>query len=502
MRTKAVNTARPFPKSVSSLELKVSQFRRSREYFLESILQSDNANFQGNSTVEKAFANYQQTKMALDNSKHINLILESPNNFIDAKSSGLSEKTHSEFLFFKNLSEIFPPKFSQYGFICFYINLRQMCWQVLRKEISIDDKILQIDKLESPKFVPQPGTRSRNTPELKSFHFEVKQNLNSTQNDPLENAELPKHEFNFENAHSRSWEEFKERYDKQPELDVPVANPNTRPTIFESHQSSTSGKNNGDAEKGLQFNLSNSSYHFSEAPEFRQELIVDCINQNDVYASQEPVLFKTMANTEPLAKDESRDTPTDFQIRQYVLINAASQLKKDQIGPTQEIKDLVLKKQKFERKLKSFDSNMQQSKFDLSFKTIPKPIMPIKKETRIFTQIKRNKELEISQLAKKISHLENLNGENRPSLNRVEPEIPKFSNQTKNLPFESFINKYKSLQKASTTHHSPVPNSNYGAREQSGSEFVSKMMSEINRTVSRTPPKYSTPNLKYSLSQF
>jgi len=480
----------------------INELRQSREHFLELILQSSNPNFKGDSKVERTYADYEQTKLTLDQNKHINLILDNPSYLNHAKSPELSEKTCTEYLFFMNLNEIYPPKYTTDGLTTFYKSLKQLCMDILHKEIYVDDKIRQLNKPESPKPVPKPVMISNQVLETEPSQIANRKNFIDMQYNPSRIATSPKRGDQHGDEYDQSLEEIKEVFNSQPEPKISHSSKIVRNEVPDFIHSPVNNKSNRNNQKKPQSNFVDHSPQFTEIRKYNQEPSDDDEDPEEVFAVRKPTHPEIFINSKPDIKYKNpyKQKP-EIKTQKEVLNKEIGQLQKERLDLTQEINDLAIKKQEYERKLKNYDRNVQQSKFEQSMNSGFKPSMPVTSETHNLVQIKRNKELEISELAKKISRLEDHIRDGAINSNGSDPRKSKFGNQSKILPAQSFINESKSFLKTSIVNQ-PNSSSKYFATERSGTSFVNQMFSDIDRALNRGAPKYSTTNLTQSYYQY
>ena len=481
----------------------INELKQSREYFLDAVVRASNPNFKGDSKVERSFVDYEQTKLALDQNKHINLILDNPSYLNHAKSPELSEKTCTEYLFFMNLNEIYPPKYTNDGLIIFYKNLKQLCMDILHKDIQIDDKIRQLNKPESPKPVPKPVAIPNKVLETEPSQIVNRKNFIDMQYNPSRIATSPKRGVHHEDEFDHSLEEIKEVFNSQPEPKMTHSSRNARaeaPNFIHSPVNNKGSRNN---QRKPPSNFVDHSPQFTEIRKYQQEPSQDEDDEDpeEVFAVKKQTNPEILINSKPDIKYKNPyKQKNEVRVKKEVLSKEIGQLQKERLDLTQEINDLAMKKQEYERKLKNQERN-QQSKFEQSIGSGFKPSMPVTTETHNLVQIKRNKELEISELAKKIGRLEEHIRDTGINSNGSDPKRSKFGNQSKILPAQSFINESKSYLKTSMVNQ-PNSGSKYFATERSGTSFVNQMFSDIDRALNRGAPKYSTSNLSHSYYQY
>jgi hypothetical protein len=479
----------------------INELKQSREHFIESVLHSSNPNFKDDSKVERSYTDYEQTKKALDQNKHVTSILENPTYLGHPKSAELSERSCTEYLFFMNLNEVYPPVYTKDGLTDFYNSLKMLCAEILNKQITVDDKIRQLNKPESPKPIARPPTIPNKILETEPSQISKGKNFGDIQYNPSRIAISPKRGVQYGDEYDHSLEEIKEVFDTQPEQKIANSNRNVRKEAPDFIQSPVNNKSNRNNQKKPQSNFVDHSPQFTEIRKYHQEPSEDEEDPEEVFAPRRPNYPEVLINSKPEIKYKNPyNQKPEVKSQKNVLNKEISQLQKERLDLTQEINDLAAKKQEYERKLTKYERNGQPSKFEPSINST-KPAMPINSETHNLVQIKRNKELEISELAKKISRLEDHMKDHGINSNGSDPRRNKFTNQSKILPAQSFINESKTFLKTSVVNQ-PTQNSKYFAAERSGTSFVNQMFSDIDRALNRGAPKYSTNNLSQSDYQY
>jgi hypothetical protein len=474
----------------------IKELRQSRENFVNLLINPTVTKINGSERIDSTLADYSQAKKALSDNKNVNALIDNPNYLNNPKSPELSEKLCTEYLFYDYFMELYPPSNDSKSQIDFYNKLKELHKDVLGQEIRVEPKIEQLSKTEKTITVP-PYITQNQVLETEPSHMEPKRTFNEMQYNPSRIQPPVKH-LDTNDDYDHSLEKIKEVFDIKPANNTKSMR-ESKPPISEYSPAPINSKSKKPPENNVKVSphLKKAPNRIEEYPEEDDEFEYETYPKKNLLKVEPMVQQRPETKTNPQQnnKNEGNGQRNNFN-------KEINQLYKEKLDLTQEINDLAAKKLEFERKLKNAEKNAQQSKIENSHGSVYRqgkvPIV----ETNSLAQIKKKKDLDISELSKKIKKLED-NFKDPIYLQNPISDIRKnkFSTPSKIQPAQSFIHESRSLMKSSNIN-SIENGSKYKPAERSGTTFVNQMFSDIDRTLSRGGSKYQAQSLAHSYYQY